>query len=187
MITHLARHAFRYILFATIGLLSGTALAGTVTLTGNLQPPTPTMPVVIIAPPLCSSQGVTPVTYRVYPVSVTQTGIYTIDSTSVVGDTAIYLYEGAFDPANGMTNCVQADNAAPNQIVFTLNAGTSYNVVIIDDTFAQTVDVFTLVISGPGGILVGRNVPTLSQWGMIILSTLLVLAAIVTIRRRQRA
>ena len=187
MITRLARKALRSILFVMVGLGSGSALAATVTINGNLQPPSPTMPVVFIASPLCTGQGVAPVTYRVYPVHVTQSGIYTIDSTSVVGDTAIYLHEGSFDPAASFPTCVQADNAAPNQIVFNMNAGTDYFVVVIDDTFAQNTGLFTVVISGPGGILVGTQIPTLSQWGMIILSTLLALGAIVAIRRGQRA
>ena len=188
MITHLARKALRSILFVTVGLVSGSALAGTLTLSGNLQPGTPTMPVVTIASPLCGAQGVFPVTYRRLPIHVTAAGAYTLNLTSNTGNASFYLYENSFSPSDGATNCVQADNAAPKQIVFALNPGTDYFVVVIDDSFAQDTATFSVAISGPGDILAGLEpVPTLSQWGMIILSTLLALGAIVTIRRRQRA
>ena len=188
MITLYARKALRCILFVTVGLVSGSALAGTITLTGNLQPPTPTMPVVTIAPPLCGAQGVFPVTYRRFPIHVTEAGAYTMDLTFPAGSPSFYLYEGSFNPGDGATNCVQADNAAPKQIVYPLNPGTDYFVVVFDDAFAQDGGAFTVTINGPGNILAGLSpIPTLSEWGMIILSTLLALGAIVMIRRRQRA
>lgn len=188
MILHLSRHAFRYIMFATIGLVSGSALAGTITFNGNLQPPTPTMPVVFIASPLCTGQGAAPVTYRSFPVHVTQSGVYTMDLTYPAGNASFYLFEGSFNPAAAFPTCVQADNSAPEQIVFNLNVGTDYFVVVFDDALAQDTGAFSLVINGPGNILTGLSpIPTLSEWGVIILSTLLALGAIVTIRRRQQA
>lgn len=188
MITLYARKALRCILFAAVGLMSGSALAGTITFTGDLQPPSPTMPVVTIAPPLCGAQGVFPVTYRRFPIHVTQSGSYTMDLTFPAGAPSFYLHEGSFNPAASLSTCVQADNAAPKQIVFNLNVGTDYFVVVFDDSFAQDTGAFTVTINGPGNILVGLSpIPTLSEWGLIILSTLLALGAIVSIRRRRQA
>lgn len=188
MISQLARKALRCILFATVGLVSGSALAGTLTLTGDLQPPTPTMPVVFIASPLCTGQGAAPVTYRRFPIHVTQSGVYTMDLTFPAGSPSFYLHEGSFNPAASFSTCVQADNSVPKQIVFTLNPGTDYFLVVIDDTIAQNSGAFTVTINGPGNILAGLSpIPTLSQWGMILLSILLAAAAIVTIRRRQQS
>ena len=184
----LARKALRSILFVMVGLGSGSALAGTLTLSGNLQPPTPTMDIVTIVPPVCGAPVGFFGTYRRFPIHVTAAGAYTMDLTFPAGNPSFYLYEGTFSPSDGATNCVQADNGAPKQIVFALNPGTDYFVVVIDDTFAQDSGAFTVTINGPGDILAGLEpVPTLSQWGMIILSTLLALGAIVAIRRRQRA
>jgi hypothetical protein len=188
MITLYARKALRSILFAAVGLMAGSALAGSLTFNGNLQPPTPTMPVVFIAGSLCTGQGVAPVTYRRYPIHVTEAGVYTMDLNYAAGGPSFYLFEGSFNPAAAFPTCVQADNSAPEQIVFNLNPGTDYFVVVFDDTFAQDSGAFSVTINGPGNILAGLTpIPTLSEWGVILLSTLLALGAIVSIRRRRQA
>lgn len=188
MFTLYARKTLRCILFATVGLMTGSALAGSLTFNGNLQPPTPTMPVVFIASPLCTGQGVFPVTYRRFPIHVTQSGSYTMDLTFPAGAPSFYLHEGSFNPAASFSTCVQADNSVPKQIVFNLNVGTDYFVVVFDDSVAQDSAAFSVTINGPGNILAGvSNIPTLSEWGLIILSTLLALGAIVSIRRRRQA
>ncbi len=188
MFTLYARKALRGILLATVGLMAGSALAGTLTFSGDLQPPSPTMPVVFIAPPLCTGQGATPVTYRRFPIHVTEAGVYTMDLTFPAGSPSIYLFEGSFNPAAAFPTCVQADNSAPKQIVFNLNVGTDYFVVVFDDSFAQDSGAFSVTINGPGNILAGISpIPTLSEWGVILLSTLLALGAIVSIRRRRQS
>lgn len=186
MIAYFARRIIRYVVFATLGLASGSALAGTLTLTGNLQPPAPTMPVVFIAPPLCGVQGITPVTYRLYPIHVSQAGVYTFDLTFPAGSPSFYLYENSFDPNNGAVNCVQADNAVPKQIVYPMNPGTTYYLVVFDDAFAQDSTAFSVAINGPGNIAMSVPIPTIDEWGMIILSSLLALGAVIAIRRRRQ-
>ncbi len=144
--------------FVLLALILFSALpvsAGTATHSGVLDASDPTMPVVMISPPNCSSQGAFPVAYEATMFSVGETGVYTLSLTSTGGFASFYLYAGSFDPGNGMANCVAADNSAPKQIVYNLVQNTTYYVVVIDDTFAQSGGSYTVQFSGPGDIYLG--------------------------------
>ncbi|MGQ9851174.1 MAG: PPC domain-containing protein, partial [Aggregatilineaceae bacterium] len=114
------------------------------------------MPVVFISSPNCAGQGLFPVHYEATLFSVGASGVYTLDLTSTGGFASFYLYAGSFDPANGMANCVAADNFAPEQITYNLVQNSTYYVVVIDDGFAQSGGSYTVQFSGPGDIYIGN-------------------------------
>lgn len=133
---------------------AGSAGALTLTYTGTLSDEDPTMPVVTISPPNCTSQGVTPVHYDVIEFSHFVPGTYSFEVTST-GNTgtadfaSVYLYEGSFDPANGLQNCVAGDNAAPKEITYDFLPDTPYFLVVFDDTFTQDGGDYEVVVDAP--------------------------------------
>lgn len=131
------------------------AEAGSASRTGVIDASDPTMPVVFISPPNCSGQGVFPVHYESILFSVGTSGTYTLDLTSTGEFASLYLYQGSFDPANGMANCIAGDNFSPKQVVYNLAQGTAYYVVVFDDQFAQAGGDYTVQFSGPGDIFFG--------------------------------
>lgn len=131
-----------------------SVLAGSATISGTLTPGGATMLVATITDPNCAGgYGGTNVLYQSYPFSVDVSGIYTI--TEPGGNSAIYVYEGSFNPAAAADNCIAASNINPISLNVALNAGTQYFLVIIDDTFAQAGLSYTLTINGPGNISFG--------------------------------
>ncbi len=146
-----------WVLALTVLLLVGVlpASAGSATLNGVLDASDPTMPVVIIWPPQCLSQGGNLVYHEATLFSVGTSGVYTLDLTSTGGFASFYLYEAGFDPANGMANCVAADNSAPKQIVYSLTQDAAYYVVVFDDGIGQPGGSYTVEFSGPGDIYIG--------------------------------
>jgi hypothetical protein len=120
-------------------------------ITGTLAPGGPTMPVVAISTPNCTTQLTTPVLYRAYPFTVDVGGTYTFTEPGT--NDGLYVHAGAFDPDNSFPTCIAASNTNPINIGVNLVPGTSYTVVIFDDMFAQTGLDYTLTISGPGNII----------------------------------
>ncbi|MDZ4770226.1 MAG: hypothetical protein SGJ24_13940 [Chloroflexota bacterium] len=148
--------------FSIIGF--SAALAGTATFAGTLNSGDPTMPVVFISTPACIGQGVTPVSYDAFNFTVDASGSYTFSLTSsgTVADFAsFYVYQGSFNPAAGMTNCILGVNSGtPKTGSIGLTAGTQYILVVIDDTFNQAGGSYSVGASGPGNIFGGGAVVT---------------------------
>lgn len=153
MRTILRGWALTLIVLLAFGVLP--AAAGSASRTGVIDASDPTMPVVYISPPNCSGQGSFPVHYESIPFYVSASGTYTLDLTSTGEFASFYLYQGSFDPSNGMANCVAGDNSTPKQIVYGLTQGTAYYVVVFDDQFGQAGGDYTVQFSGPGDILFG--------------------------------
>ena len=136
--------------------------AATVTYPGTLAvPPTFNRPL------NCASlSGVgSAVAYSAQVFDVDTAGSYTLTvlSTEPAGlDTVLALYQGSFDPASPLTNCVAVNDDATgisplSRITQALNAGTPY--VLVTTTFSNgVVGSFTNEIPGPGNIsLVGAG------------------------------
>jgi hypothetical protein len=145
---------------------TGTASALTATHTGTIGPDDPSMPVVFITPPVCTAPGVTPVHYEVIEFLHPLEGTHSFSMTSTDGFASAYLYEGSFDPANPFENCVAADNGAdPIEITYDFLRGTSYFLVVFDDTGAQTGGDYEVLVQSPDPIhTVGLVDPATGQW-----------------------
>jgi hypothetical protein len=185
-----AQFSIRCLVVASvIALFPGLASAQTAV--GSVDPSDPTFLVVIISTPNCQmSQGSVQVHYDTYLLTPSVSGDYTIATTSGTGTTAEYVHEGPFNPADPMANCLAASNSGnPQTVTVTLTAGALYSVTVIDDTFAQLGDTYEIEVTGPAAVALAQAfpVPTLPQWGVIILLTGLMLAAIARLRRRQQA
>jgi hypothetical protein len=129
----------------------GPAGALTTTYTGAINAADPTMPVVAISTPTCTTQLVTPVHYEVTELDDIITGTHTFTLTSTPdGFASIYIYENSFDPNDGVTNCIAASNAAdPIVLTLELTEGTTYFVVVFDDQFTQVGGDYELVVESP--------------------------------------
>ena len=128
--------------------------AATRIINGTLEPGGPTMPVVTILTPNCTSQQTFPVLYRAYSFTVDVGGTYTFtEPSSSTPNPGLYVHAGAFDPDNSFPTCIAASNTNPINIAVNLTPGTSYTVVIFDDKLSQTGLSFALTISGPGNII----------------------------------
>ncbi|MBE2268668.1 MAG: hypothetical protein IAE80_10600 [Anaerolinea sp.] len=136
--------------------------AGSFTIDGDYTGD-PTMAVVTISSPNCSSQGATQVRYDAYQFTVDASGMYDFSATrpAVSGTlTSIYLMNSSFNPAAALANCLAGDNTGnPTSFSFNLTAGTVYYFVVFDDTFTQTGTTYTASINGPGNITL-LNPPT---------------------------
>ncbi len=147
--------------FVLVGVLTfgmTSVFAGSASINGTIDTSNPTMAVVFITTPNCTGQGVTPVLYEAIPFTVDADGAYTIDVTSDGGYASMYIYENSFDPANGMLNCIAGDNSGnPVSVTESLTAGTSYFLVVFDDTFAQVGGNYSASFSGPGNISIGSE------------------------------
>ena len=143
------------ILVALIPLGAHSALAGSFSVSGTLDSSDPLLPQVpgITTPNCTGSYSPFQVQYDVVSFTVTAAGIYTF-TESASPYTAIYLYAGSFDPAAG-ANCVAASNNNPLNISYGLAVGTTYYLVVINDTFTQDPLSYVLTISGPGDIMSG--------------------------------
>ncbi|MBE2269827.1 MAG: hypothetical protein IAE80_16440 [Anaerolinea sp.] len=123
----------------------------------------PTMPVVSISTPNCTSQGATPVRYDAYPFTVTATGLYNFSAASTGGAgtlASIYIMNSGFNPAAAFGNCIAASNngfapGTPTTLNnVNLTAGTPYYLVIFDDTFTQTTPGYNFNANGVGDIVI---------------------------------
>lgn len=118
---------------------------------GTIDPATdPTMPVVFISTPNCTGQGASLVHYDVYTYTPPVSGPTQIAVTgSDVPATGLYVFESTFTPAAAFPTCIAGSNSNPILITPTLTAGTTYYVVVFDDTFGQAGLTYTLDIDGP--------------------------------------
>lgn len=143
---------------------AGAVFAGSISFGGTFAGD-PTMAVVSISTPNCSSQGSTQVRYDAYPFTVTVTGAYSFSAAST-GSTgtlvSIYIMNSGFNPAAARTNCIAgANNGNPGTSVPTtlnnvnLTAGTQYYLVIFDDTFTQVTPGYNFSANGVGDIVLG--------------------------------
>ena len=178
-------------------VLCGASHAATSALTGTVGA-TPQMPVVTISTPTCASQEATLVNSQVQPFNVTVSGNYSVTVTAVTGGltsnaTSFYVYANAFDPTNGMTNCFAGANTPDPWAevpAAALVAGTTYFLVVFDDTVTQTTDTtpgdFTVTFDGPGIAAAGlAAASTLSQLSLLGLSALLGALGIALARRKR--
>jgi len=136
-----------------LALGARAVLAGSVNLSGSLTPGGAQLPqVAIITTPNCTGAYTAfSVLYAVYSFTVDVGGPYKF--TEPAADTALYVYDGAFDPNLPADNCLAATNTNPLDIDVTLAPGTVYRVAVIDDTFAQAGLAYDIGISGPGNIV----------------------------------
>jgi hypothetical protein len=152
----------------TIGLFLGASTLSALTLnfSGNIDGSDPTMPVVTISPPVCTSQGVTPVHYEVVELLRPLPGTHILDVTSTDEFASAYLYEGSFDPTSPLENCVAADNSGPIQITYDFVRNTPYFLVVFDDTFAQLGGDYQVVVTTPDPppSTVGLVDPVTGEW-----------------------
>lgn len=130
---------------ASVALLTGIVLAApagaaTVVVDGEFDGTGPTMPVVGINQPDCIAQGVTPVEYHAYDIIEPVPGPNTITVTRGSAMASMYLYEGSFDPDNGLENCVAGANDFEDDvdtIEYEFLPDTAYIIVVFDDSLEQ--------------------------------------------------
>jgi hypothetical protein len=167
----------------------GSASAQALTVNGTINQDSPAMPVVFIITPNCTAQGASLVHYNSIPFTVTAGGDYTVSLTSTDNNASFYIYEIAFDPNDGLTNCIAgANSGTPKSVTEPLTAGVQYFAVPINDDFVQTLTIdYQLDFSGPGQIIIrsAMPIPTLSQWGLITLVTALAFLASLQLQRRE--
>jgi hypothetical protein len=143
----------------------GSVFAGSVTVNGTIDGTSPTMPNVgIISTPNCTGAYTAfAVHYASFPLTVDAAGVYTITETGTTS--ALYVLQGSFDPNAVASTCIAASNTNPISLAVSLNPGTTYYVVIIDDTFAQSGLTYQLTVSGPGnpnlGLLTSSDICSL--------------------------
>lgn len=133
----------------------GASLAGSAAISGAIDSSDPTMDVVMITTPNCTTVFPFVVHYETHAFTVDTDGTYIFTVTDPGNNTAFYVFAGSFDPTNPVPTCVAASNTNPITLPVTLTAGTQYFGVVIDDTFAQLGMTYTLAIDGPGAIAFG--------------------------------
>src|SRR5690606_3551430 len=145
------------VLVVLLGIAVGSIFAGSVSISGSVDPSDPALLVASISTPNCTGgYGVVNVHYDVIPFQVDAAGNYTVSVLSGTGNTAFYLLEGSVNTAAVADTCIAASNSGnPQTVTEPLNPGISYFVLIIDDTFAQAGDTYTLTITGSGNPIVG--------------------------------
>ena len=152
---------------AALMMGTGTSNALTNTYTGTITVADPTMPVVAISTPVCTTQLVFPVHYQVIEFLHPLSGTHSFAMTSTDGFASAYLYEGSFDPTNPLENCVAADNGAdPVEITYDFLRGTPYFLVVFDDAFAQAGGDYEVVVQtpDPAPSTVGLVNPATGEW-----------------------
>jgi hypothetical protein len=93
--------------------------------------------------------------YQAIEVRVPTTGSYTFRTSSTIGDTYGYLYQGNFYPTNPSINLIaQDDDSAGNlqfQITATLRSDITY--ILVYTTLTQrATGSFNIVATGPGDV-----------------------------------
>ena len=136
---------------ATVVYAGSASVSGTLTPGGQQEPQ-----VAIISTPNCTG-GYTAfaVLYASYAFTVDADGVYTVTEPGTTS--AVYVYQGSFDPALPASNCIAASNSNPINFTVALTAGTQYFVAVIDDTFAQTGLSYNITITGPGNVYLGSG------------------------------
>jgi hypothetical protein len=148
---------FVVLILATIA--AGSVSAGSISIGGSVDPTDPTLLVAIISTPNCTGgYGSVNVHYDLIHFQVDAAGNYTVNVLSGTGNTAFYLLQGSINTGAVADTCIAASNSGnPQTVTEPLSPGIDYYVVIIDDTFAQAGDTYTLTISGPGNPLLGGS------------------------------
>jgi hypothetical protein len=120
--------------------------------------------------------------------------LYTINTTTgaatlvgpVSGITTGYAHHGDFNPATNQLYAINEtnDSSTPNPRALYVIDITTRNVVA---TLPTVDNLHTLAFTGPAApVPAATSIPTLSEWGMILLSGLLALGTIFTLRRKHQ-
>ncbi|HET7735109.1 MAG TPA: hypothetical protein VFK52_04005 [Nocardioidaceae bacterium] len=141
---------------------AGPALAAgpyidTKTVNGSMAAGGPTMPVLFIdgSNDLCTGQGSAAVLYHSTTVKALANGTHTVTLTSPADYASIYVFKDTFDPVAPGGVCLVADNSVDNvedgsmTVTWEATQGTTYFVVVFDDTFDQVGGPFTWVMQSP--------------------------------------
>lgn len=182
-------------------------LAGTATVTG--APLTTSSTVPNIAPPgvqntTFNTNAIGPFNYAAFPFTVDQAGTYTATSRTPIFQNTTFFLKGIFTPGTPTPTplvnflvSVYSGNAAPLHTAtfdgtgLNLVPGQQYTALVaFNENTPTPTDAVTLTITGPGCIAIGANtcsaaasVPTLSEWGMMMLLVLLGLTGFYQVRR----
>lgn len=147
---------------AVFVVATGVALAGSISFSGTFDGD-PTMNVVSISTPNCTSQGATDVRYDAFSFTVTASGLYSFSAASTGGATtlaSIYIMNSGFNPDAALGNCLYGSNngLAPGTPTtlnnVNLTAGTQYYLIIFDDTFMQTTPGYNFSATGVGDFVI---------------------------------
>lgn len=167
-------------------VVSASALAGSATFQGTLSPGGATEPeTALITTPNCSGGTfVFAVLYRAYPFRVTAAGTYNVSEPGT--ESAVYVYDGPFNPAHPANHCLAASNGNPISLDVNLSPGVKYTLVIIEDSFAQDGMSYAMTLSGPGAIVQPSiaAVPALSAPLLALLALALAAGGWLGLRRR---
>lgn len=177
---------------ATVLLSGGSALAQSISATTTEASPSGTFGRFRNVLPNCQIDDIGSRFYELRTLTVGTTGNYTFTDESSL-DAILGIYDGGFNPADSTENCVigldDGSNGQDGSAV-TLNAGT-YTVMFSSFDQNET-GVATYDYTGPGVLTVGplaspETVPTLSEWGMILMGMLLAGGAAAILQRRRLA
>ena len=100
--------------------------------------------------------------YATVEVRVNTTGTYTFTSSSSIGDTFGYLYQGNFYPTYPSINIVTTDDDSAGQRQFQLTATLRSDItyILVFTTFAENqIGSFSIVASGPDNVFNPIGVP----------------------------
>ncbi|MBX3144130.1 MAG: LamG domain-containing protein [Trueperaceae bacterium] len=103
---------------------------------GRVTPNDPTMPVVYVETPDCVGQGEDLVHHITVPFNVPADGDFRISLRTWSGFGSFYVYEGPFNPANGLNNCLAGNNSpvdGRSTLDVTLTTGVPHTIVVFND------------------------------------------------------
>lgn len=196
---------------AALMMSAPAALAGTATVTGSPLATSSTVP--NIAPPgvqntTFNTNAIGPFNYVAFPFTVDQAGTYTATSRTPILQNTTFFLKGTFTPGtptptvlSNFLVSVYSGNASPlhtatfNGTGLSLVPGQQYSVLVAFNQNTPTpVDAATVTITGPGCIAIGSStctvapqpVPSLSEWGMLILMALLGMTGFYQVRRLKK-
>lgn len=180
---------FATLVFALAATVAAPAFAGTTVFTGDTTGGPTYNRTLIGKPPTGLSGAGTAVRYVVTPFTVSLSGNYNFNNTSVY-DNFLTVYRNAFSPQAPLINALEADDddgPGANALISNLGllAGVSYFAVSTSFSNANF-GAFTLTVDGPGNIIGagGPGVPEPATWAMLIFGFAGIGAAL---RRRRSA
>lgn len=180
---------FATLVFALAATVAAPAFAGTTVFTGDTTGGPTYNRTLIGKPPTGLSGAGTAVRYVVTPFTVSLSGNYNFNNTSVY-DNFLTVYRNAFSPQAPLINALEADDddgPGANALISNLGllAGVSYFAVSTSFSNANF-GAFTLTVDGPGNIIGagGPGVPEPATWAMFIFGFAGIGAAL---RRRRSA